>query len=180
MSASINICFSTTEHLTSRLIRWVTGSRVSHALITYRDATLGKIMVLEATAKGFWPQPWARWKEQNTLVARFALTLPEDVQLRALRQLAELIGEGYDYGGAAGWVARLFRRVENPLDSKQRLFCSEAVALFLSYTQILPQKADPALQSPEDLLKICTYSRNLVCAEGQHSPGELALVVKNQ
>jgi len=47
--ASINVCFSATRGLVSHLIRWLTRSRVSHAMITFRSATLDKVLVLEAT-----------------------------------------------------------------------------------------------------------------------------------
>jgi hypothetical protein len=47
--ASINGCFSVTHGLVSHLIRWLTRSCGGDAMITFRSATLGKVLVLEAT-----------------------------------------------------------------------------------------------------------------------------------
>lgn len=147
---AINVCFSTTSALTSRIIRAVTRSTVSHALLTFRDASLGKIVVLEAVSEGFRVVTWKSWQRHNQLVERYALTLSDDVQAQALSQLAERLGEGYDYLGAVGWLGRLLH-FGNPFASRSRLFCSEAVALFLQMCGLDVQ--EPSLESPESLLE---------------------------
>jgi len=155
--ASINICFATTHALLSRTIRWFTGSLVSHALITFRDRTLNRIMVMQASGHGYQIVPWARWETHNILVARFELpdTVEEKCQLYALRALARRIGDGYDTRGLFGFLPLLWYklvakwrvrrqgrgggelmepwrpRFHNWLDNPAKLFCSEAVAEYL-------------------------------------------------
>ena len=164
---NISVCFSTTNHLVSRVIRFVTRSEVSHALLTYQDETLGKVMVLEAVGVGFRMVPWTKWRQGNTLVARFGVVrgapgeaISQEVQVRALQALAGLLGEEYDTLGALGYVFKrlfkyAFKKLRNPFQSPHKLFCSEAVALFLRYLKLLPEKLDPAFQSPGDLLSLC-------------------------
>lgn len=147
----INVCFSTTNHLSSRIIRAITRSPVSHALLTYRDATLGKVMVLEAVGDGFHVVPWSRWRKTNTLVERYELAISTDVQLAALREISELLGQGYDYLGALGWLSKRWRVHRNPLESRTRLFCSEVVALYLRRCEI-SGIGDPSLEAPIELL----------------------------
>ncbi|MFW6067425.1 MAG: hypothetical protein ACOC97_03745 [Myxococcota bacterium] len=129
---SINICFSTTDALLSRWIRFVTRSQVSHALITFRDQTLGRVLVMEATGRGLNVVPWRRWRQKNTLVARFRPTLPLEDQVRALHRMGHLLGSEYDTISLWGFACRRWqKRAKNPLDDPTKLICSEAVARML-------------------------------------------------
>jgi hypothetical protein len=132
--ASINVCFSTTQGLLSRWIRWVTRSPVSHAILTFHSQTLDKILVMEATGRGFNVIPWKKWKNENTLVARFKIAVPEATELEALRRIATRLGSEYDTISLFGFFLRRWKkRGSNPLDDPTKLICSEAVAYFLSY-----------------------------------------------
>lgn len=147
---SINVCFSTTDRCFSRFLRWFTKSRVSHALVTFRDETLDKVLVMEATGKGFHLKPWASWKQHNTLVSRFELNLAPEVILQAIQKLTEELGAEYDLIGLFGFLLRRWRkRYKNPLDDTGKMFCSEAVAKFLRYCGLIND--DPASYTPSDL-----------------------------
>jgi len=133
-SPSINVCFSTTQGLLSRWIRFVTRSPVSHALLTFHSQTLDKVLVMEATGRGFNIVPWNRWKKSHTLVARFRIIVPEATELEALRDIAKLLGSEYDTISLFGFFFRRWKtRGRNPLDDPTKLICSEAVARFLSF-----------------------------------------------
>jgi hypothetical protein len=150
---SINIAFSTTNGLFSRLIRWFTKSEVSHSIITFKDETLDKVFVMEANGRGFMLVPWSKWRTQNTLIARYRITAPSDVQLESLRELAESLGAEYDYMSLFAFVIRRFhRRMQNPLDDSSKLICSEAVARFLHGVMGGDSFIDSGSWTPEDLL----------------------------
>jgi len=165
-----NICFSTTDALLSRWIRWYTGAPVSHALITFRSETLGKVMVREAGGHGFHMVPWSRWADGNRITARFRLRVPPDLQRHALYRMADHLGEAYDSRGLFGFVPRLADRLRgkgakliprprsNPLDDPRRLFCSEAVATFLLYAGF-HEVTEPCRWSPADLYRFADTDR---------------------
>jgi hypothetical protein len=132
-AATISVCFSTSHGLVSRLICWVTRSRVSHALLTFRSATLDKVLVMQATGLGFHLWPWDKWRRKNKLVARFALAVPPERQLVALRDLARNLGAEYDTWSLFAFLRRRWgKRARNPWNSPRKLICSEVVARFLS------------------------------------------------
>lgn len=169
-ATSLNICFSTTDSLLSRWIRWFTGAPVSHAIITYRCASLGKIMVMEASGTGFRMIPWARWERENTLKKRYRLVIEAGVQVSALRQIADLLGAEYDTVGLFGFVPRFLeklrlmkrgRRLRNVLDDPRKVFCSEAVAMFLAHAGFEDFGA-PGDWSPRDLFEWASRDERLL------------------
>ncbi len=175
---TINICFSTTDALLSKAIRWFTGSTVSHSFITFRDRTLNRIMVMQASGHGYQIIPWARWETHNILVSRFQVPekVTEKCQLFALRALARHIGDGYDARGLFGFIPILGVRIwnsirgrwrtrrqgraggdlaeswrprfHNLLDNPDKLFCSEAVAEYLGLAE--PAWKDNYFERPQD------------------------------
>lgn len=153
---SICVCLSTSTGWFSKLIRWVTRSKVSHSFLTFRDETLDKVFVMEANGRGFMLVPWDEWKQHNQLVLRYSLRTNASAQMSSLRKLAEMLGAEYDYISLLGYALRRFvKRMRNPLAKASKLICSEAVARFLYFTN------DPALAKfaefetwlPEDILK---------------------------
>jgi hypothetical protein len=155
---SINICFSTTDGYLSRWIRWVTRSPVSHALLTFYSQTLDKVMVMEATGKGFNLIPWNRWAKKNQLVARFALDVPRDKELEALHRIADKLGAEYDTVSLFGFFFRRWKkRGANPLDDPTKLICSEAVARFLQEVGI-DAFQNPGEWTPADIFQYAMAS----------------------
>jgi len=151
---AINVCVSTTNGLFSRLIRWFTRSKVSHSLLTFRDAYLDEVFVMEANGRGFMLVPWKKWRTKNTLVARYELSVESDKQLGSIQRLAEYLGSQYDYVSLFGFVLRRFmKRMGNPLDNATKLVCSEAVAKFL-YGAGLDRFKEAQTFTPEDIYEI--------------------------
>lgn len=162
---SINICFSTTDGYLSRFIRWVTRSPVSHALLTFYSQTLDKVMVMEATGKGFNLIPWNKWEKKNKLVARFALDIPRDKELEALHRIADKLGDEYDTVSLFGFFFRRWKkRGANPLDDPTKLICSEAVACFLQEAGI-DAFQNPGEWTPADILEHAMKSDTFVRKE---------------
>jgi hypothetical protein len=157
---SLNICFSTTDGLLSRWIRWYTGAPVSHAAITFRSLSLDKVMVMEASGSGFRLLPWRKWAPHNRLAARFRLDVPIGRLRAALQHIADRLGDGYDSRGLFGFVPRFRDKLvatdrgrrprHNLLDDPSRVFCSEAVAEFLLHAGF-DELTDPSAWSPADL-----------------------------
>jgi hypothetical protein len=150
------IGFSTTDHLSSRMIRALSGSEVSHAFLVYRDADFDRDMVMEAVAQGFRIVPFDKFQRQNRVVALYAPRHPIDEGLRAA---VDWLGDEYDVGGLFGmalvvlrrWVERRVRHLRNPLASSRSLFCSEAVAWACVAAGYPGFDLDPESTSPQDL-----------------------------
>jgi len=153
--ASVNVCFTTTNNVVSRLIRFFTRSKVSHSVITYRDSVLGRVMVMEANWNGFRNVPWSLWKKKNVIVARYSLMgKPARSVTRSLGEQADYLGTGYDYTALISLVLRRFvKRFRNPFGSSSKFFCSESVATFLSSVGVAGVD-DPSGWTPDDVWRL--------------------------
>ena len=130
----VHVGFSTTGGWLSRIIRRMTGSPVSHSFVVYHSAVFGKDMVLEASGHGFRIMSWRRFDKENKLVAMYRLKVPDEVLHQALGKLADRLGDAYDTLSLFGYLLRKWFRLKRvPFDSRKKLVCSEAVALFLGW-----------------------------------------------
>jgi hypothetical protein len=130
----VHIGFSTTSGWLSRMIRRITGSPVSHSFVVYHSTAFGKDMVLEASGQGFRVMSWRRFDKENKLVAIYRLKVADPVAHEALGKLADRLGDAYDTLSLFGYLLRKWFRLERvPFDSRKKLICSEAVALFLGW-----------------------------------------------
>ena len=149
----VHIGFSTTGGVLSRIIRRITGATVSHSFIAYRCATFADDMVLEASGNGFRMLAWRRFDKENKLVAMYRLRLAEPVQRAALARMAERLGDAYHPIRLFGFLLRKwFRLKRTPFDSRDKLVCSEAVALFLKWSGV--KIDDVSVVTPRDLLEL--------------------------
>lgn len=154
------LIFATTTKLISRLIRWVTGSRVSHAAIGV--VWEGVPVILEATQGGVVLTPRDRWLEHHIVVAEYGfkagvlVDLPEAIQS---------VGRSYDYTGLVGYLVvligrRLGRRLRNPFATERGLVCSEFVLCLDKDGSISTWSGlDAEATTPEDLLKLCVEGK---------------------
>lgn len=153
----ILIGFSTVpQNPFSRLIRAMTGSRVSHAWLLDTEGFHGVEVVIEATDVGFRLIPFDVFKKQNEVVATFTPPLSLEPGVRVA---ARWLGERYDFAGLFATSVVLLgrwlkRRWRNPVHSSDALFCSEAVVRVLQASGY-PEadKLVPEDTTPEDLLE---------------------------
>ena len=152
MDHSINVCFSTTDSIISRVVRWFTRSEVSHCYITYMDQTLRRVMIMEVHWKGFILVPWdAKTLKGRKLVARYSINVPVEDQLEALHRLTFYLGVGYDYFNLIPMALRRIRaQFQNPFNSEGRIICSESVVHFLNDCGAA-KLLHPHSWTPEDL-----------------------------
>jgi hypothetical protein len=168
----VNICFSTTDSLFSRFLRWFMSSRISHALVTYHNPVFDRIMVLEARQQGFVSVPWKRWKRHNKLVARYSLRVPDERLRAGLHYLSGRLGDQFDVRALFGFLFR-GRLGRNLLNSPSRLFCSEAVAGFLQVAGVELERR-PGDISPKELLQFAQDNPEIFCLEEHLDDGEVA------
>lgn len=160
----VTVGFSTTNKWISRIIRWVTRGKVSHAWIAYDDYTLGLRMVMQAEAWAFEVRPWQRWIKENKWVAEFKL-LGQSPHA-ALKKRAQDLGQKYDWMsgfwvGVAAWFKRWLkaRFSFRPSRTPKRLMCSEAVVRFLKDAGCASTASlDEELTSPAELYDIVRCS----------------------
>lgn len=154
MNNVIWVGFSTTNKLVSRIIRWVTRGKCSHAWVRYWDASLEQHMVLQAELHGYETIPWKRWLTKNRLVAVFT---PSDLDLLpSVRFIGQYLGVDYDLKSAlwCGLKRWLHKRFVRPTRSPSSLMCSEAVCRMLQHSKVAcVADLDPELVSPKELME---------------------------
>jgi len=148
------IGFSTTNLWISRLIRWFTKSKASHAWIAFESKELGTRIVLEAHYT-FRAVPYAWFKRRNRIVAEIEIPNAEAMVVKC----AEFLGTDYDYTGLLGGIivslGQLFgRRWRNPWGNPRLPTCSESVVRAMQYDKFLSgEKLDPESTSPQQLME---------------------------
>lgn len=150
----IRIVFTTSNRLHSRLIRFFTGSEISHVGVVFHDDTLGMNLVMHATPRGFVVETWKHVLQKRKPVYVYSCNRPLD---DALRTLATQLGARYDYAGVLGGAVQyifnlLGRRIKNPFASARKLWCSEAVVRLMQSAGVMGSaRLVPESTSPERL-----------------------------
>lgn len=156
----IVIGFSTTKKIISRIIRWISKSKVSHAWIGFYDETLEMKMVMQAEMTGYEVIPISRWKRKNIL--KYVFTSDSLPLHDGLLYIAKYLGVEYDFlsalkTGLKRWFKKLFKR---PLQSPKKLMCSESVTLALQKAGAkCVYNVNTEMISPGELLKLVEGSK---------------------
>jgi hypothetical protein len=152
---AVRICFSTSTSLISRLIRYFTKSKFSHAFLTrWSQDWLGWLGV--GSQLGGWMEQAGENFETGGVSVVHCLVLPNINIWEGLRKNRKLLGAPYDIGGLLGmsWVEVLWRlfklKVKNPLNSRKAWFCSEIIVKILKDSG-LDLGLDPGSTDPEVL-----------------------------
>jgi hypothetical protein len=162
MGLNVTIGFSTTNRLMSRLIRWVTGGKVSHTWIALDIEPLGQRFVMQAEWHGYELRPISRWRRENIWVAEFTpLGAPLELPVR---RRARSLGCRYDviaafFSGIWTWLKSLGVAVRIR-STPRRLMCAEAVIRTLQdagYKSV--EGMGPELTTPAELLGRLSTSR---------------------
>ena len=157
MNKGVTIVFTAKKLWTSRLIRWSTGSRVSHVYIEYPSELWGGRWAAEATVSGV--RKVIVPKARKGFIEEFHSTL--ELQ-KGLASISKYFGERYDFIGVARfglpilfwrWFRVKIRHVTR--DSKSQ-FCSELVARVFKNAG-LPGTNDWNVETvdPETLYQYC-------------------------
>lgn len=153
----MTVVFSTSKHLFSKVIRFLTRSKVSHASISVH--LHGVPVIIESTVGGVKIYPRAKFEKENTLVYEYEV-LPD--MYAELKRAIEDVGEGYDYVGILGYipviVAKWFKKkVKNPLASANKMVCAEFVVSIDKDNKMFPKEITDAAEevSPQDLVDVC-------------------------
>ena len=156
----VHIGFSTTTGPLSRLIRWATGARVSHCFIVYRCGVFGGDMVLEASGSGFRVMAWNRFDRTNKLIAVYRLRRPDDALRGGLVRLGPRLGDAYDTLSLFGYLLRsVFSLRRVPFNSRKKLVCSEAVALYLMSVGV--EVGRTSVVTPRDLFEVAQRQQDV-------------------
>jgi hypothetical protein len=137
---TITVGFSTTNKLSSKLLRFFTRSKFSHAWNSYFDETLEMKLVMQAELTGYELKPWKRWKRENILVSEYEMVNPS---YSAIKEMATYIGSKYDVksaflSGAKEWLKKWFslKCTINPRRSPRKMMCVESVVRFIKLSGI--------------------------------------------
>jgi len=148
--------FSTTNLWISRLIRWFTRSKVSHAWIAYDSTELNSVIVLEAHYT-FRAIPYLLFKKQNKVIAEFEIK--NGYTPAMVVACAKFLGTDYDYTGIFGGIIVSIGRWlklkwKNPLGNPKAQTCSEAVLRALQAGQYPnANEFDPESITPQQLME---------------------------
>ena len=157
---TVHVGFSTTGHWLSRMVRRFTRSRVSHCIVVYKDQIFAQEMVLEASGNGFRIISWRRWDHANRLIALYRLNLPPEKLRDGLARLGDRLGDAYDTISLIGFALRRWLGLRKvPFDSKRKLVCSEALALFLTWCGLSID--DVGATTPQGLLQLAEERKDV-------------------
>jgi hypothetical protein len=128
----IRVGFSTSSAWYSRVIRWFTKAKCSHAFLV--ADVMGVELVLEEGMTGYSTRTLANMVRSGSVIIQiFDPAVPLD---KGVTWSMSRLGQRYDYAGLFGmaWVMfwRAFKkRVRNPFASHHAMFCSEEVVRVL-------------------------------------------------
>ena len=149
------IGFSTTNKALSRLIRWFTRSKASHAYLRFTVA--GEELVLHSTRHGINFDHYSKFKSHNKVVKEYRILVDEATETEGLRAALRLIDQPYDFLSIAGfaWVLAcrsIGLKVKAPFRNRAAYHCSEFGLTILRKLGLDCPGAKRELTSPEDLM----------------------------
>jgi hypothetical protein len=153
----IIIGFSTSSSIVSRVIRWFTRSKISHAWVSFYSEELGFRLIMHATFGGYKLERWVKWKKENKIISKFSCST--DLSY-GVRKMAEQLGKDYDWKSAAMLACRRWiRKFYNPVQDPDMLQCSEAITKLLHYHSFA-LGLDPESTTPKDLAIFCAENKS--------------------
>jgi hypothetical protein len=152
----IKIGFSTSRrNPISAVIRWITGSRVSHVWLLDTDGLYGVPMVIEASIEGFRPIPYNLFERDNVIIFAAEPSPPIDL---VMPEVMKMLSTPYDttglfFAGVAAFLNRFKIWSRSPIHTSTALFCSEAIVRILQKARYPgARELDPDTTTPGRLL----------------------------
>lgn len=160
---TVRIGFGTNQKPHSRLIRWATDARWSHAWIEYESELWGGMWVAHAAPHGVVKVPLFKVLKAYPTYVRFDCAAPLDGGFDWARRY---VGAPYDYGAIWNGLLYAVHRVTKfrflydiVSRNTSKYTCSEFVAGFLKASGIRCfARLDPELMPPGDLFNVCSHS----------------------
>ena len=158
-ATDVRVGFSTSDGAISRIIRWFTRGKVSHAVLTFALPGLPVREVLEAD----WPGVQIRPLKLGELCCEYQPPVGVDLH-SGMVEAAKELGRMYDFAGLGGMApVELARRigwhVRNPTQSPRAWFCSELAAIAMQRARWPGvDSLDAGATDPEQLRQVCEAS----------------------
>lgn len=153
----IYIGFSTQPKSTlSRIVRWFTKSKTSHALIVFQ--MFGRDWILESGIKGVVILPIERLDGVMVELIPVPQLSEEDLS----KAMVNNLGDDYDFTGLFGMAINVLGRWfkakwKNPWNNPRSMFCSEFVVKTLQQSGYPgADRLEAATTTPQDLLDFLT------------------------
>jgi len=157
------IGFSTQpENILSKIIRWFTRAKASHAIIF-----LNKHIILEATEWEVKPTSWKKFKKNNSLIYKFRIKKSKREIEKALNVAMEYLNVPYDVMNIVGQIIVrtidiLFHiKIRNKWGNEASLQCSEYMYKYLKALDIPIEIDDVESISPQFIIEFCLNNPNL-------------------
>jgi hypothetical protein len=150
------IGFSSTDAIISRIIKWFTRSKASHAYVLFEVA--GEQLVIHSTEKGINCDCYRKFVKENKIVAEYKLLIDKDSDRRALAQAICMLDKPYDFLSVLGFGWVIFnrvigRRIKNPFPNRSAYHCSEFALTMLRKAKLQDlEHLSRELTAPEDLI----------------------------
>lgn len=127
----IQICFSTTNGIHSKLIRWFTKANVSHVYLKIFDQTFGTYLVLHADWDGVQFDLLDKFSINNFTIEEYEI---DDPRLdEAIKKNLWYLGKAYDYYKLISWAWVIFfkrwfvRKIKDPIKDPKKIWCVDFV-----------------------------------------------------
>ena len=146
----------------SKLIMWFLKENFSHTYLKVQLDSFSEPCVFHASGKGLNLLAYTTFKEHNTVVAEFELTISDELYTEMCNEFHKKCGVKYGYLQNIGiLVATTFKLRKNPIDDG--INCSEWLAYCLE--EIYPTcwdstKQDFNLVTPKHIYRYLTKDKN--------------------
>jgi hypothetical protein len=153
----VRLVFTASKTFFGRLIRWLTGGKVSHVFLEYDSSLWGGRWVAEATVGGVRKVSSARARHNVVWEYR----AKQDTRV-ACYSIAKYFGNAYDYAGifVFAWLIIAWKwlklKVRRPHRSTKSQVCSELIARWaIAYGAPGTTNWDPEQVTPQMVADIC-------------------------
>jgi hypothetical protein len=156
-SRDIRLVFTASKTFFGKIIRWLTGGKVSHVFLEYDSSLWGGRWVAEATVGGVRKVP--SYKARHNVVWEYRAAMDTRV---ACRSIARYFGNTYDYAGLLvfAWFIIAWRwlklKAKKPHRSTKSQVCAELIARWVTaYGVPGSQDWDPDRVTPQMIADAC-------------------------
>lgn len=136
----INVGFSRTNSIFSKLIMMFMSSNISHCYIRIEDSVLGVPVVIHSDFVGVVIEHADIFDKRNTAVEEYEIV--DDNLDASIKSNLRFLGKGYDWMALFGWAPIIIfkrwikRKIKNPTTDPKKLICVDFVLHVLNEANI--------------------------------------------